>query len=99
MPTSDPASASHLFGDSPGDAIADRKIRSVASSMATSAATAINAALEQLMAIDAAIRLNEPTAGRPSVLWSATAGEEQALQTDLAMEWPRRGNLTPLSHF
>jgi hypothetical protein len=46
----------------------------------------IDAALEQLMMIDAASRHSEHTGGRPSTLWSATAAEEQeeneALQAD-----------------
>jgi hypothetical protein len=37
----------------------------------------IDAALEQLMAIDAAGYRSELTGGRPSTLWSATAGQVQ----------------------
>jgi hypothetical protein len=84
------ASASLLFGDSTGDAIADRirealeaaskgltkkQIRRLFHGHVT--CDRIDAALEQLMAIDAAGCRSEPTAGRPSTLWSATAGEEQ----------------------
>jgi hypothetical protein len=84
------ASASLLFGDSTGDAIADRirdaleesleglsknQIRRLFHGHVT--CDRIDAALEQLMAIDAAGCRSEHTAGRPSTLWSAIAGEEQ----------------------
>jgi hypothetical protein len=84
------ASASLLFGDSTGDAIADRirdaleespeglsknQIRRLFHGHVT--CDRIDAALEQLMAIDAAGCRSEHTAGRPSTLWSATAAEEQ----------------------
>jgi hypothetical protein len=83
------ASASLLFGESTGDAIADRirdaleerpeglsknQIRRLVHGHIT--CDRIDAALEQLTAIDAAGCRSEHTAG-PSTLWSATAGEEQ----------------------
>ncbi len=84
------AGASLLFGESTGDAIADRirdaleespeglsknQIRRLFHGHVT--CDCIDAALEQLMAIDAAGCRSEHIAGRPSTLWSATAGEEQ----------------------
>jgi hypothetical protein len=84
------ASASHLFGDSTGDPIADRirealeqspdglsknQIRGLFHGHVT--CDRIDAALEQLFAINAAGCRSESTGGRPSTLWSATAGPDQ----------------------
>jgi hypothetical protein len=84
------ASASHLFGDSTGDPIADRirealdqspqglsknQIRALFHGHVN--CDRIDAALEQLMEIGAAICHSEPTGGRPSTLWSATAGPQK----------------------
>jgi hypothetical protein len=46
----------------------------------------IDAALEQLMLIDAASCHSELTGGRPSTLWSATADEEQEQEENQALE-------------
>jgi hypothetical protein len=84
------ASASHLFGDSTGDAIADR-IRDALEESPQGLSKhqirrlfhghvncdRIDAALEQLIAIDAASCHSALTGGRPSTLWSANAGQEQ----------------------
>jgi hypothetical protein len=84
------ASASLLFGDSTGDTIADRirealeatpeglsknQIRRLFHGHVHS--NRIDAALEQLVLLDAASCHSELTAGRPSTLWSATAEGEQ----------------------
>jgi hypothetical protein len=84
------ASASHLFGDSTGDAIADRIREALEESPDGLSKNQIrrlfhghvncdriDAALEQLMVIDAASCHSELTGGRPSTLWSATAEQEQ----------------------
>jgi hypothetical protein len=93
------ASASHLFGDSTGDPIADRIREALEQSPEGLSKNQIrnlfhghvncgriDAALEQLMMIDAASCHSEHTGGRPSTLWSATAGPEQqeneALEAD-----------------
>jgi hypothetical protein len=83
------ASASLLFGDSTGDPIADRirdaleesceglskdQIRRLFHGHVRS--ERIDAALQQLVLLDAIGCRGEPTAGRPSTLWSATAQEE-----------------------
>jgi hypothetical protein len=84
------ASASLLFGDSTGDAIADR-IRDALEESPEGLSKhqirrlfhghvncdRIDAALEQLMAIDAASCHSALTRGRPSTLWSANTGQEQ----------------------
>jgi hypothetical protein len=84
------ATASHIFGHSTGDAIADRILEALEQSSTGLSkgqirnlfhghipCSRIDAALEQLMAIDAASCLSEPTAGRPATRWSATAEEKQ----------------------
>jgi hypothetical protein len=84
------ASASLLFGDSTGDPIADRIREALeASSKGLSKnqiralfhghvyCDRIDAALEQLMMMDAVSCHSEPTGGRPSTLWSATAAPGQ----------------------
>jgi hypothetical protein len=83
------ASASHLFGDSTGDAIADRIREALEESPqglskyqirrlfhGHVSCDRIDAALEQLMLIDAAGYHSEPTRGRSSTLWSATAQQQ-----------------------
>jgi hypothetical protein len=83
------ASASHLFGDSTGDAIADRIREALEESPqglskyqirrlfhGHVSCDRIDAALEQLMLIDAAGCHSEPTRGRSSTLWSATAQQQ-----------------------
>jgi hypothetical protein len=84
------ASASPLFGDSTGDTIADR-IREALEAAPEGLSknqirrlfhghvhcNRIDAALEQLVLLDAASCHSEQTGGRPSTLWSATAEEEQ----------------------
>ena len=97
------ASASHLFGDSTGDPIADR-IREALEQSPEGLSKGqirrlfhghvncdrIDAALEQLMLIDAASCHSELTGGRPSTLWSATAGlgreENEAQEENQALE-------------
>jgi hypothetical protein len=93
-------SASLLFGESTGDSIADRirealeatpdglsrnQIRGLFHGHVT--CDRIDAALQQLIALGAAGPRSQPTGGRPSTLWSATAAEEQeenqALLADL----------------
>jgi hypothetical protein len=84
------ASASDLFGDSTGDAIADRILEALVESPQGLSkqqirrlfhghvtCDRIDAALEQLMALDAASCHSQPTRGRPSTLWSARAEQEQ----------------------
>ncbi len=84
------ASASLLFGDSTGDPIADR-IREVLEESPEGLSkhqirrlfhghvhcARIDAALEQLMVINAASCHSALTGGRPSTLWSAIAGPRQ----------------------
>jgi hypothetical protein len=82
-------SAIHLFGDSTGDAIADRILEALVESPkglskhqirrlfhGHVSCDRIDAALEQLMQIDAASCRTEPTRGRSSTLWSANAEQE-----------------------
>ena len=82
-------SAILLFGDSTGDAIADRILEALVESPkgltkqqirrlfhGHVSCDRIDAALEQLMQIDAAKFKSEPTRGRPSTLWSANAEQE-----------------------
>jgi hypothetical protein len=96
------ASASYLFGDSTGDPIADRIREALEQSPQGLSkhqivrlfhghvnGDRIDAALQQLMLIDAASCHSELTAGRPSTLWSATAGEEQEQEENQALEADR----------
>jgi Protein of unknown function (DUF3987) len=83
------ASASHLFGMSTGEPIADR-IREAIEASQTGLpknqirrlfhghveSHRIDAALEQLVALGALTTRTEPTGGRPSTLWSATEENE-----------------------
>jgi hypothetical protein len=91
------AGASHLFGNSTGDAIADRIREALEESPeglskyqirrlfhGHVSCNRIDAALEQLMLMDAAGYRSELTGGRPSTLWSATA--EQAQEENEASE-------------
>jgi hypothetical protein len=84
------ASASHLFGDSTGDPVADRIREALEQSPEGLSkhqiirlfhghvnGDRIDAALQQLMLIDAACCHSELTAGRPSTLWSTTPGSER----------------------
>jgi hypothetical protein len=93
------ASASYLFGDSTGDPIADRIREALEQSPQGLSkhqivrlfhghvnGDRIDAALQQLMLIDAATCHSELTAGRPSTLWSATSGEEQEQEANHALE-------------
>jgi hypothetical protein len=93
------ASASHLFGDSTGDPIADRIREALQQSPEGLSkhqiirlfhghvnGDRIDAALQQLMLIDAASCHSELTAGRPSTLWSATADKEQEQEENQALE-------------
>ncbi len=83
------ASASHLFGDSTGDAIADRILEALVESPqglsrehirrlfhGHVSCDRIDAALEQLRQLDAAGYKSEPTRGRSSTLWSATPEQQ-----------------------
>jgi hypothetical protein len=84
------ASASHLFGDSTGDPVADRIREALEQSPEGLSkhqilrlfhghvnGDRIDAALQQLMLLDAASCHTELTGGRPSTLWSTTAEPEQ----------------------
>jgi hypothetical protein len=84
------ASAALLFGDSTGDPIADRIREALEESPEGLSKNQIrrlfhghvschriDTALQQLVLLDAASCHSEPTAGRPSTLWSATVEEEQ----------------------
>jgi hypothetical protein len=84
------ATAYHLFGDSTGDAIADRIREALEESPVGLSrhqirrlfhghvsCNRIDAALEQLMAINAASCQTELTRGRPSTHWSTTAEQEE----------------------
>jgi hypothetical protein len=84
------ANASLLFGDSTGDPIADRIREALEASPHGLSKNQIrglfhghvncdhiDAALEQLLVLGAAGYHSEPTGGRPSTLWSATAGPER----------------------
>ena len=84
------ASASLLFGDSTGDPIADRIREALEESPQGLSKNQIrrlfhghihcdriDAALEQLVLLDAASCHSEPTAGRPYTLWSATVEEQE----------------------
>jgi len=83
------ASASHLFGDSTGDAIADRIREALEESPqglskyqirrlfhGHVSCDRIDAALEQLTMLEAANCHSEPTRGRSATLWSANAEQE-----------------------
>jgi hypothetical protein len=83
------ASASHLFGNSTGDPIADRIREALAQSPEGLSknqirnlfhghvnSDRIDAALQQLIMINAASCHRALTGGRPSTLWSATAEPE-----------------------
>jgi hypothetical protein len=110
------ASASDLFGDSTGDVIADRILESLAGSPeglskdqirrlfhGHISCDRIDAALEQLMGLGAASHRNEPTRGRSSTLWSATA-QQQPKESEISQaglnELPaEEGGLSRLSRF
>ena len=83
------AMLNQLFGDSTGDAIADRIREALEESPqglskyqirrlfhGHVSCDRIDAALEQLMLIDAAGYHSEPTRGRSSTLWSATTQQQ-----------------------
>jgi hypothetical protein len=93
------ASASLLFGDSTGDPIADRirdaleesteglsknQIRRLFHGHVRS--DRIDAALQQLVLLDAIGCQNQPTTGRPSTLWSASAEEQEEYEAGEA-DW------------
>ena len=84
------ASASHLFGDSTGDLIADRIREALEQSPEGLSkhqiirlfqghvhGDRIDAALQQLMTINAATCHSKLTGGRPSTRWSTTAEQEE----------------------
>jgi hypothetical protein len=84
------ASASHLFGDSTGDPIADRIREALEQSPEGLSkhqiirlfhghvhGDRIDAALQQLMTINAATCHSKLTGGRPSTRWSTTAEQEE----------------------
>jgi hypothetical protein len=104
------ASASDLFGDSTGDAIADRILEALVESPQGLSkqqirrlfhghvtCDRIDAALEQLMALDAASCHSEPTRGRSSTLWSTTAEqrteENEVSEADLDESVAEEGGL------
>jgi hypothetical protein len=91
------ATASHLFGNSTGDPIADRIREALEASPDGLSKHQIirlfhghvngDAALEQLMLIDVASCHSELTGGRPSTLWSANAdGEQEGNETEAQEE-------------
>src|ERR1700733_7333096 len=93
------ASAALIFHASTGDAVADRIREALEQSPQGLSkhqiirlfqghvhGDRIDAALQQLILIDAASCHSELTAGRPSTLWSATSGEEQEQEANHALE-------------
>jgi hypothetical protein len=93
------ASASHLFGYFTGDAIADRireALHQAPEGLSKNqisrlfhghvSGERIDAALEQLVLIEAVSSHSEPTPGRSATLWSATAGEAQEQEENQAWE-------------
>ena len=93
------ASASLLFGISTGDPIADRIREAIEASSAGLAknqirrlfhghidSNRIDAALEKLVALGALAPRSEPTAGRPSTLWSVTEKEGNQENEELGAE-------------
>jgi hypothetical protein len=93
------ASASHLFGMSTGDPIADRIREAIEASndgLSKSQITRlfhghvesnrIHAALETLVVLGALTKYSEPTGGRPSTLWSAIEENEHAQNEESVAE-------------
>jgi hypothetical protein len=94
------ASASLFFGTSTGDPTADRILEAINASTNGVSRTQmsalfhghlssdrIEAALEQLVSLGAIEQASQPTAGRPSTLWSATAEAQSMGAEETTDEW------------